>query len=1282
MPHPEPIHYRTAADEPAVAPEPREPLGRVSVPVLGDVDATLVLGRPLHLRLDRQALDLRVGTGLELRAPDLPHVTYRGVHVDLVDGLVESDADAIGPAFDKLLTVALCSGLRHTIGWTPGSASLLDRGAARLPALGKAGARQIWARRGLKAALDPDAALELDLGGDAISLAVTRPMLLRILGLSFAVLSIRYVFGEQRLEVRPGTLGPIRQVLLRLFAWFGTRWLRARLPVEMARPGYDLFADPDRRAHLEQWLRTLGALRDRSDRAGPEEHTNPDIQPTDPHPLAREPEGGAARLFSTTKAALAAGLATLRVSADDMPALTRALVRVPLGPFSSLALCTDRGDEVVVVKRAGGLRLESSRGLYLYADQFPELAELRIKRIHVELADAVALDVQTEPTLGPLLRAALQRAVQQHLLPRVPTDRLRRGGLIPPEGRQDRHVLWRLELGKGRRIVLDTDDGAEVELRHREDALVLSAPHVLQVRFEGLPYLPTAKLRRVAYRWDSGALEVDGDPALGPFGQEVLAALTRVHAVPLAPRGLGLPTAAPTPIDAQELARFSARLVDVRLPVVGRLQLRMDPADTLAASLAPASLSVHSERALRLVAPDLDLQLELKAARYAMPSKLLEVDATAPPGDFLRALSALAVETFLMPLLRAALPLWPDARPDETWRIAQVPAGRFGAALGFSADLSLPPGAALTLRRVPEALIAAATAPLRASPRDEDGLLAEFAVERLRWEPEGGRLALTTSPPAGPLLHELARRLHHHLVPQALLRTLAERLALPAPTPPPRAPDAPTAPPLLGLDVPLLGPLAVHVDPQRPLHLDLRREGLCLGFAAGLVVRLPDLGVHVVVRGAALTFLPFTLDLTTDPPAGELERWLSGHVLRGLFARSMQWFWPTDRSPRADHDTLLSFGAGQPWGPLDVCVDKGGELELLVEREGATIHSSAGLSLAGETAERWLPAFVVHELALRFTDGTVRARVGGIAEHHYRELETVGASTLALLGHLVRLFVMPRAPAWTQRLGLRVLPPPPPPPPDPTRVVVLQAQLPGGYARVSLAMDPHDVLAMRADRREIVLESARHLHLDIPGLHLRLELRGARYHLQSGEVQVASFGQLENAVAETVLRRVFTTYEPDAAAAPDMSALAAVLSRFPVDDQGRRVLYDSKMARVLLRRSTALVVRLGERGLVVTADPPIEIDGLSVLDYRFGGLRYSFDDASFHLDIDRDGVLAGMFRNLLVGEGENQLNSALRPLLPAAMRTPGYRLAADPDPRATITALVRSTVGGAFLLTP
>ena len=74
----------------------------------------------------------------------------------------------------------------------------------------------------------------------------------------------------------------------------------------------------------------------------------------------------------------------------------------------------------------------------------------------------------------------------------------------------------------------------------------------------------------------------------------------------------------------------------------------------------------------------------------------------------------------------------------------------------------------------------------------------------------------------------------------------------------------------------------------------------------------------------------------------------------------------------------------------------------------------------------------------------------------------------------------------------------------------------------------------------------------MPGLHLRVPLQRARYHMQSGEVQVDELGQLENALAEAVMRHELTVIDPTAAD-PEHLRLTDILDRFPVDDDGRRV---------------------------------------------------------------------------------------------------------------------------------
>lgn len=1266
------LNYRRAPEEPG-PPEPREELAALTVPVLDAIHAWLGLGRPLRLEVDRWSLDLQLGSGIHVLTPELPAVTLRRLHVDFVDGDVYSDNEGLGPAFDRALTIALCGLLRHALGWEPGT-SALDVAAARLRLDGGGGDHEVTLRREfprVRARLGRDVGLSLEIRDDALELGASRPVTLRIFGLGVAVFTVRYAFATQEIEVIPGVVGPVRHALLRLLARSATRWLRRRLPPALTKPGYGVLTDPDRRAHLLEFARRLGE----AGRAG----AGAEDEQGDMSRETHEGQGHTARLFSAARAAVAVGLSTLRVSADDLPGSCRVLARIPLGPLGEGALCAERGASVALVKAQGELRLEAPQGIWLHVDQFPELIELRVARarLSLERPEDVDVDVRTEPPLGSFLRAALSRAFARYVLPWLPVQALTEAGVLQPAGEGGRHVLWRQRLGEGRELLVDTAAGATVELRHEDDALVLSAPAGLSVMFEGIPYLPAAHLRRVEYRRRDGALSVESEPALGAFGEAVLSEIARRRVAKRAPAGLGLVGAGGPELAAERLARFSAVALATTLPVVGRLELRLDPAARVTGELGPTILALSSRRGLALVAPDLGLWLEIRDARYALPGRVLVIDAEPAPGDYLIALARLCLEAFVVPALRRLVPLWPDARPDQTWRIGHVPEVRIGEMREIALDLTLPPGARLQAARTGDALELAATAPGQVMA-GEGAQLGEFMVEAIRWRPEGERVECVTVPPAGPLLHAILDRLGERFAPKHVLRTLAARLALPSPSPPPPPPPAPTAAPLIVRELPLLGRLCLYVDRRRPLLLALRRTGACLAFGSGLVVRLDELGVAARVRGASLTALPIDVDVVAEPAVGELERWLAAYALRGLLARVLPRFWPGHRVAPAGFEVVLSLAGERPWGPIDLCVPVGEAIELALDEEGLVLRAPGGLTVSGG-ALAWLPAFTLHEFAFRFEDGAVRLRAGGIEERYYREVAPIGRDTEALLAHLIRVLALPHAPDWAQRLGLRILPPPPPPPVDPARITVFRTQLPGGYGRVLVRMDPRDVLTLRGDRHELSLGSAKHVQIDVPELHLRTEFFWARCHVPTGEVQIGTFGQLENALAEAALRRTLAAVEP-APAEPAPSAVAALLARFPVAREGRRVLYESKFGRLLLPANAALVVRLDERGLTLTADPPLEIDGAATLDYRFGELRYSFDDAAFHLDIERDGVLAGLMRGLVVEEGEKQLGSVLRPLLPARMRRPGYRLATDPDPAGTLAALVRVVRrGGASL---
>ena len=1243
-----PTGYRTPHEPPSggAGDVPREALGRHELPFVGPVDLELALGRPLRLDLGPDALDLEPGSGLVARAPELPTLELRRLRIDLVQGTVSADADALGPFFLRSAGLALRRVLRALFGWQPGR-GLPERLVQNLPLDPWTGARRLWAGPARASLwLDPQARLAAQLRGDRAELVLTHAAELRVLGLVLPILGVRLLFADARLAIDPGPAGPLRRALLRLAAWIGTRWLRRRLPAAMTIPGYDLLADEQRRTRLLDLLRRLRGGRRRG---GPSEQVPRD---------SADATGSQDQALPRRLAALRAELGALRLGASAVPEGARVLARIPLGARGEAVLATDRGADVILTKTRGALRLDAPAGLYLLADELPELAALRLSGAVLGLGPAApALEILTAPGFGPLLRALAARLSQQIILPRLPLELLRAHGLIG--GADDEHVVLRRRFGPDAGVVLRTAAGAALELRHGPEALTVHCAAGLQIAFEGLALIPDLTLRRLELRWDEGALRVDASPDLGDFGALALAQLLRQR-VALPPQ-LGLRLApGPTldPLLAEEFPVLAARL---EVAMVGALEVRLDPDDQLALRLAPAALGLTSARALVLVAPDLQLALRLRDARYSLRDGAIALTSDPPLGDYLTALIARCVARFALPPLRARLPLWPEAQLDQPWRIAQVPP----TASGPRAALDLPVGAGLALVRGPDALELRPEAPLQITPEDAP-LVAEFALRSLRYEPARAELELGADPPPGPLLHELLRRALARFVPQPVLGDALARAGLPRPGPLP--PPLPPPPGVLVWETlaPRLGALRVSLDAARTLEVSLDRHGARIGFGAGATLRAVGLGVVVLLDAVELSFLPWTLELRARPALGELEHQLLSHALRGLFAAFMRHFWPSDRSPRAGHDTLLALGGDKPWGPLKICVARGGAIDLRIDREGLALRSAAGLFVTGEAID-WLPDFYLHELALQ-ADGAVRLGISGIVEQAYHEAAPVSPITQAVLAHLYRVLVAPRIPAvWSERLGLPRLPAPPAISHDPARIVLFEAELPGGHGPLTVSAGPGDTLTLHASEVEIAVESKLGLVAAMPGLRLALQLRGARYHLQTGEVQVGGLGQLENALIEAVLQRAFA----GRGGAPG-AGVQAILDRFPLDAAGRRLIFQHPLVNMALQPGTGIRVRLDDQGLHIDAEPALVVDGPGRLQYSVCGLRYRFDLARFEVEVAGDTSFADLFEGVLDRRAEKRLNDMLLPLLPAAMRTPGYHLTSDPRVRDNVAELIRA----------
>jgi len=109
-----------------------------------------------------------------------------------------------------------------------------------------------------------------------------------------------------------------------------------------------------------------------------------------------------------------------------------------------------------------------------------------------------------------------------------------------------------------------------------------------------------------------------------------------------------------------------------------------------------------------------------------------------------------------------------------------------------------------------------------------------------------------------------------------------------------------------------------------------------------------------------------------------------------------------------------------------------------------------------------------------------------------------------------------------------------------------------------------------------------------------------------------------------------------------------------------------------LQPGTGIRVRLDDQGLHIDAEPALVVDGPGRLQYSVCGLRYRFDLARFEVEVAGDTSFADLFEGVLDRRAEKRLNDMLLPLLPAAMRTPGYHLTSDPRVRDNVAELIRA----------
>jgi len=1252
------LSYRTpAAAAPDAAPAPSEQLADLTVPMLGQVSVELDLGAPIRLSLDHDELRLTPGSGVRVRATGLPPLLLRHLRIDMSTAGFEHDATGLGAFEARAVSVALGAAFTHLAPWQPGR-SVVDLVMQNLPQRAD-GRRRVWGAGPAAVWVDPDTRIDLAVTSEAFELALSHAVYLRVIGLGIGLLAVRYLFGSQRLELDGPRGQPLRNALLRFVAWVATRYLRKRLPPALATPGYDPFADPDRRAHFQRLAANFASKRP----AKPvPTDSSPAPAPSDSHTTAA-PAAAAAGQHS-----LAARLATLkdlRFTPGPLPPGARLIAVVPLGAHGSLALCTHRAGNLDIRRRGPRITLDASAGLFLHAEQAPGLEDLQIRHVAVAFGPLL-VEVTTQPPLGSFTQAVIQKLARTVLTTKIPTATLER---IEALGTRDE--LLRQPMGQAT-LTLTTPRNDEILLRHGPEALELSIPAGLELKFIGLDMVPDATIKGVRYTWATGDLKLDATPELGDLGNMFVTQLVRHRAAPHLPRQFGAhgPDTS-LPIDPAIAGSRQAVLFAQTIPALGALQIRLNPADTVTFSLSASSIQLNSGHGVAVLMPDLQIALVLKHFRFEVGARGLATDMQL--GDYLTEQLTRLLEKMALPPLQRGLPMWKSGLdPMLPWQIVRLDAGPLGPI-----DVNLGPGGAFVVERGPDAIEIRSDPYLEIRAERQD-FVPLLAFRKIRWEPATDAWSVEFDPPVGPLIPEVLQRLVHKLAPGPLLAKITEMAALPAP---PSAPLPPSAPPAVSgslvyeTDIPKIGAVRVCADPNHVVDLVLNRRAANITLGAGLVARMPGLGFDVQVQGVEVTLRPISAHLATTAEAGPLFDHVIEHTLRTLLKDHADSFWPTDEGARIGQDTLLVLGRGQPWGPLRVCVPTDGDIKVHLDKQGFALRSEGGIFISGQAID-WLPDFYLHTLGYTFETGAVVLEISGIEETYYHEKHPVSPVTQALLAHLIKVLALPKLPAWTAKLGLRSFPLPPVPTGDPARISMVRLKLPGEFGEVQISMPPDDTVTVRIDDDEASVISERGLFATLPGLRFELQLRGIRYHMHSGEIQVGGLGQLENALLEAVVARQLRQNVPQIASetpAEVTSALSTLLDQLPVDDKGRRVLFSHKLANLLLPESPCLIVRFTADGLAFTSDPPITIDGPARIDFAFNGIRYSFVDASFHLDLDNAGAaVSGLFTPIIINQAEKRLNAMFKPLLPAPMREPGYSLATDPRSEEHIADIIEN----------
>ncbi len=1215
----------------------RQPLFATEVPLLGAVTVDLPLSEPLVVRLNRDRLDLGLGLGLHIHfSTPLPPLDIRKVGLDLHSFEVCLTAESLGPLAEQLVSIGVREVSGRLLGIDP--VGYQGPGDSLLSAfLDGLDGDELGRRKFYEAALPlgfdlgvwmaPTSELGLELTGEQLDLTLTQPLVLEAPLIRLGLGGLTYRFSDGHLLLRERT--PDAMFLRRWFnvalifvlGFYARRMLRSYLPPTMATPGYNLFTDPDLKTNL-------AALRSR-------------LQPQS----ARADDTASRRMF--------ADLFEAGLTCDEPPAGARVLHRLSPRPGINLAVCS--GELAVhVEKDATHVGVAAPAGIFVHCDQIPDLASLRLRGAELGLPDG-RLSLDLEPKPGPFIEALILHLGNELVLPRIPTTvRPHLGIWVDSPGAA--HVLFERALGD-RLFSVRARANTRLDLDYTPQAIVAKIEPPLDLLVDGsLEFLPNLEVSGVRYSLTDGSVELVTSPEVGALEQTVLSAAVLL-ASPMMPAVIR--PSKPTPrTPPPDLEKTHARVLLSRATPAGPVAVRLAESDQLTVRLTPTCVEVTSAQHIVVHAPIFGLAIEFSRATVDLQTGKVALDLNPQSGDLVADVVSSLVRRLALEQLRRLLPAEPKA--GEPWVLRTVELRP-----GEQLSLSLPPEGSLTVVRTTNHLTLRAERGLRVTT-DASLPTPEFSVHELDWDLANNKFSVTTSPRVGPLTQQLTNRLLDRLIPAAFTQWLTY---LGLPKPPERTAKSP--PPLHGPivvehTVPQLGATRVALDLDHSARVAVSREFIELTFGRGLTLRSLSLDFTVKLVCARLNLATRSLDVATEPALGDLEHQILRRAAGKFLEHVLTNILPDNAANTDEYEVVLTVGRQSPAGPIHVCLPPGRNFEFALDKKGCGLRSTAGIRLRGNPEVlSWLPAFSLHELRYAFASGDMSIDISGIEERYYHEEDDVSPITEAICAHLFRLFVGPRVPALTERLGF-VRHPAPPEIQLPSDRIGLFAGEVGAIGALFITMDPDDTLTIRASGEEVSINCLLGLQLAMPKLRLQLEIRHARYHPQSGEVQLGGLGQLENAIIEGVLRKRFAAKKPDSGT---LEPLGAMLENLPITPDGKRKLYESSVVTLYMHPKARFTVRCGAEGLELLADPPITVDGPSIVDYHFEGLTFEFSEGKFHVEMANEGKVPDILTDILISKIEKKLGQLFLPLLPAPMRKRSYNLAEDPNSVETIATL-------------